>query len=65
MTYINIENKYNLCISLGCTTILIYIINIYYIYIYSLLLKLDFKKLIQLFHKVFKKSFNPQLVDLK
>ena len=34
-------------------------------YIYSLLIKFDFKKLKHMFHKAFKKSFNLQLVDLK
>ena len=37
-----------------------------HIYIlYSLLIKFDFKKLIHMFHKAFKKSLNFQLVDLK
>ena len=34
-------------------------------YIYSLLIKFDFKILKQLFHTAFKESFNHQLVNLK
>ena len=39
--------------------------TVIYIYIYNLLIKFDFKKLIHMFHTAFKKSLNLQLVDLK